>query len=304
MLGVAVDVLGLVVAGDGDDAEVRQRKHGTLCSRSSSKYAYGSSTSEGSLKKSMVVQSLKSLPLPVGSLPAAGAVPRPIAVQSLSDAGQLLSIRPRTWQGVGVASSPPTRRIGAEDSKTRAQLLDAAEALLLDEGYAAVTSRKVAASAGLKPQLVHYYFRTMDDLYVEVFRRAADRNLAHFEDAIAADGSLTNLWRLNADRRGAAFSVEFVALAKHRPAIRTEIARYAERFRAAQIEALSVALAERGVPDEQMPPIAALLLMTGLAQVLALEEVLGVRAGHEETVAFIEQAIARLDRGAGESSSG
>ena len=49
-----------------------------------------------------------------------------------------------------------TRRIGAADSKSRARLLDAAEQLLLDDGYAAVTSRRVAAKAGLKPQLVHY----------------------------------------------------------------------------------------------------------------------------------------------------
>ena len=42
--------------------------------------------------------------------------------------------------------------------------MDAAEQLLLEEGYAAVTSRRVGARAGLKPQLVHYYFRTMDDL--------------------------------------------------------------------------------------------------------------------------------------------
>jgi hypothetical protein len=138
---------------------------------------------------------------------------------------------------------------------------------------------------------------------VEVFRRAAERNLVQFEHAIAADGSLTNLWRLNADRRGAAFSVEFVALAKHRPAIRSEIARYADRFRVAQIEAVGAALAERGVPEEQMPPIAALLLMTGLAQVLALEDVLGVRTGHDETIAFVEQAIERLDRGAAETPS-
>ena len=44
-----------------------------------------------------------------------------------------------------------------------------------DEGYAAVTSRRVAEQAGLKPQLVHYYFRTMDDLFLEMFRRGADR---------------------------------------------------------------------------------------------------------------------------------
>ena len=106
-------------------------------------------------------------------------------------------------------ASPPAAS-ASQDSKTRAQLLDAAERLLLEEGYAAVTSRRVAAKAGLKPQLVHYYFRTMDDLFLEVFRRRADENLARFERAIAEDGSLGNLWRLNADPRGAAFTMEFV----------------------------------------------------------------------------------------------
>ena len=58
------------------------------------------------------------------------------------------------------------RRFGLENSKTRTHLLDAAEQLMREEGYAAVTSRRVAAKAGLKPQLVHYYFRTMDDLFI------------------------------------------------------------------------------------------------------------------------------------------
>src|SRR2546425_3882141 len=131
-----------------------------------------------------------------------------------------LALPAPAWQGVGVATMPSSRRIGAQDSKTRAQLLDAAERLLLEEGYAAVTSRRVAAKAGLKPQLVHYYFRTMDDLFIEVFRRRADRDLAGFERAVAADGSLRNLWRMNTDQRGAAFIIEFVALANHRKAIK------------------------------------------------------------------------------------
>jgi AcrR family transcriptional regulator len=194
---------------------------------------------------------------------------------------------------VAAAASP--RRIGAEDSKTRAQLLDAAELLMAEEGYAAVTSRRLAARAGLKPQLVHYYFRTMDDLFLEAFRRRAEENIARFERAIAEDGSLANLWRLNADPRGAAFSIEFVALANHRKAIRAEIARYAERFRAAQVDAVRVALADRGIDDDQLPPIVALLLMTGVTQVLALEDALGVTAGHDTTIAFIERAIAELE---------
>jgi TetR/AcrR family transcriptional regulator len=198
----------------------------------------------------------------------------------------------------GVTTASPgssSRRIGAPDSKTRSQLVDAAEVLLLEEGYAAVTSRRVAAKAGLKPQLVHYYFRTMDDLFLEVFRRRADRDLAAFERAIEADGSLRNLWRLNADPRGAAFNVEFVALAKHRTAIRDEIARYAERFRTMQLQALADALAAAGIDAGELPPIVALLLMTGLTQVLALEQALGVVAGHDDTVAFIERTIARLE---------
>jgi AcrR family transcriptional regulator len=195
-----------------------------------------------------------------------------------------------------VPAASPSRRIGAADSKTRAQLVDAAERLLLEEGYAAVTSRRVAAAAGLKPQLVHYYFRTMDDLFLEVFRRRADANLARVARAVTQDGSLRALWALNADPRGASFTIEFVALANHRKAIRAEIARYAERYRAVQLEALSAALHAAGVDDDELPPIAALLLMTGLSQILGLEQALGVTAGHDATVAFVERSIAALER--------
>jgi TetR/AcrR family transcriptional regulator len=199
------------------------------------------------------------------------------------------------WQRVGVTPAASSRRIGAVDSKTRVRLVDAAELLLLEEGYAAVTSRRVAARAGLKPQLVHYYFRTMDDLFLEVFRRRAEENLARVEQAIATDGSLRVLWQLNADPRGARFNIEFVALANHRKAIRNEIARYAERFRAAQLEAVTQALTAVGVTDDELPPIVALLVITGLTQVMALEDALGVTTGHDSTRTFIERSIARVD---------
>jgi AcrR family transcriptional regulator len=203
-----------------------------------------------------------------------------------------------------VPAAPSPRRIGAQDSKTRAELLDAAEQLLLEEGYAAVTSRRVAARAGLKPQLVHYYFRTMDDLFLEVFRRRADANIAHFEAAISGNVSLRDLWKLNADPRGAAFTMEFVALGNHRKVIRAEVARYAERFRAAQLEALTAALARLGISEEELPPIVALLMMTGLSQVLTLERTIGLTTGHDATVAFIERAIAELEGQAGTSPRG
>jgi AcrR family transcriptional regulator len=198
-------------------------------------------------------------------------------------------------QGIDVTPAAAPRRIGAEDSKTRARLLDAAELLLLEEGYAAVTSRRVAARAELKPQLVHYYFRTMDDLFLAVFRRRADENVARVEEAIANDGSLRVLWQLNADLHGARFNIEFVALANHRKSIRQEIARYAERFRAAQLEAVTVALRDLDVSDDELPPIVALLMITGLSQVMALEDALGVTSGHDLTRSFIAERLSRID---------
>jgi TetR/AcrR family transcriptional regulator len=200
------------------------------------------------------------------------------------------------WQVVRVAARPTARRIGAPDSKTRARLLDAAEQLLLEEGYAAVTSRRVAAKAGLKPQLVHYYFLTMDDLFTEVFRRRAEENLERFEHAVASDCSLRSLWELNTDPRGTAFMIEFVALANHRKAIRAEIARYAERFRAWQLESIAAALEADRITPDLLPPVVALLLMTGLSQVLSLERALGVTAGHDDTESFVTDLIDRIER--------
>ena len=38
----------------------------------------------------------------------------------------------------------------------------------------------------------------MDDLFLEIFRRRAEENLARVERIIATDGSLRVLWQINA----------------------------------------------------------------------------------------------------------
>ena len=192
-----------------------------------------------------------------------------------------------------------TRRLGAPESKTRVLLLDAAERLLLRDGYAAVTSRRVAAEAGLKPQLIHYYFRTMDDLFLEVYRRRAEQGIERFATAIEVHRSLRTVWRFGTDLRGAAFNIEFVALANHRKAIRDEIARYARRFREMQLDAITAILEDLGVPPDICPPIVVLLAMTGVTQVMALETALGVTTGHRETMDFVDSWIDKGERDLG-----
>jgi TetR/AcrR family transcriptional regulator len=185
--------------------------------------------------------------------------------------------------------------MGAESSKTRAQLIDAAELLLLEEGYPAVTSRRVAARAGLKPQLVHYYFRTMDDLFLEVFRRGAEKNLERQARALASPKPLWALWDFASDPAGVTITMEFTALANRRPAIRDEIANYAEQFRRQQAEALVGVFQTYGIDPEELPPTAVLVLMSSLPRIMVIEDALGVTTGHAETVTLVEHYLTRLE---------
>lgn len=188
-----------------------------------------------------------------------------------------------------------TRRIGAEDSKTRASLLDAAQKLMLEEGYAAVTSRRVAAKAGLKPQLVHYYFRTMDDLFLALLRQGAEQNAERHARALASPHPLRELWEFSTERAGTALWEEFVALANHRKAIREEIASYAEQFRRLQADALSSVLEEYGIDTAEFPPAALLTVITALSRVLVMEKALGITIGHAETLALVERFLVQLE---------
>jgi TetR/AcrR family transcriptional regulator len=192
-----------------------------------------------------------------------------------------------------VVASP--RRLGAPDAKNRTVLIDAAEQLMLEEGYAAVTARRVAARAGLKHQLVHYYFRAMDDLFLAVFRRRAEQGLERQDQALASGQPLRALWQHSTDTRDTTLVMEFMGLANTREAIRSEIARYAERSRVAQVEALARLFAEGRLTSDACSPEVLTVLLTSVSRVMILEQALGMTVGHAETIAFVEQWLRRLE---------
>jgi AcrR family transcriptional regulator len=187
------------------------------------------------------------------------------------------------------------RRIGAPDAKNRGVLLDAAEQLMLEEGYAAVTSRRVAEKAALKPQLVHYYFRTMDDLFLAAFRRRAEEGLEAQARVLQARQPLWALWRFSTDPAATAITSEFIALANHRKALKAEIAYYAEQFREEQRKALSTVLDRYGIDRAEVPALVWSVLMTSISRVLVIEQALGMSAGHAEIVEFVERYLRRLE---------
>lgn len=108
---------------------------------------------------------------------------------------------------------------GPKSERTRAKVLDAALAMLREQGYEATTMRAIAAAAGVSTGNAYYYFPSKDhlvqELYVEVqraHRRAAD-------DVLARGGTLAERLRGVLDAAVDVFTpyhsfgAEFVAVA-------------------------------------------------------------------------------------------
>ncbi len=184
------------------------------------------------------------------------------------------------------------RRAGAESSETRARIVEAAEQVIRDEGYAAASTRRVAQHAGLKPSLVHYYFHTTDDLLLAVFKRGAAQSDAMIDRALASDDPVRALWGFFSDTSRTALTMEFMAMAIHRDAIRLEIVKHSDAMRARQTALFEQLLGER-LADIGAPAGLSLAL-AGIGRALVMETGLGIESGHAETRELVEKWLDQL----------
>ena len=188
-----------------------------------------------------------------------------------------------------------SERPKARDSTTRDTLVDATIQIMIEEGYAAATSRRVAAQAGVKPALVHYYFPTMDELYLAVFRRGAAAYLDHQQKALASDRPLHAFWETLTAPKDTRLLLEFMGLANHRKEIRAEITAWSERWREMQITALNFIVREHDIDTEEFPPAALAVVIAAIGRTLILEEGLGTTGGHDEAVALVHRFLDRFE---------
>jgi AcrR family transcriptional regulator len=182
---------------------------------------------------------------------------------------------------------------GRDGAAKRKLILDATEKLMREEGYAAVSSRRVAELAGLTSPLVHYHFGTMDDLFLALFRRSEEEFLQRQMDALTSDNPVTALWRLSIEPDSDLVS-EFIALAVHRETVRDEIARSNDRSRAIQTPVLAKALRGAGVDTKELPAEVLAFLIAAVSRTLVTEGALGASLGHDAVRAYIEKRIALI----------
>jgi AcrR family transcriptional regulator len=186
------------------------------------------------------------------------------------------------------------RRVGAENSITRALILDATERLIREEGYAAVSTRRVGARAGIKPSLVHYYFTTTDDLLLALSRRGAEESDRMIEAAKRSDDPVRALWRFLVDESRIALALEFMAMANHRKALRAQMGEHVAAMRQCEVEIFERVLGERLAETDGLTPAGLSVVLAGISRVLVMEGGLGVSAGHKDARAFAEQWLDKL----------
>jgi AcrR family transcriptional regulator len=192
------------------------------------------------------------------------------------------------------ASVTSAKRVRRDPADAKELILGTAETIMRDEGYAAVTVRRVAKSAGLSSTLLHYYYPTADDLLVALYRRASGIDLTSLEAALAAQDPISALWAYQTDSNRTVLAAEFLALANHRKAIRNEIARFAEHARSLQARIIAELLTTVDEDTRICSPECLSMLLTSVSRNLIMEAAVGITSGHAEAKQFVANYLEKL----------
>jgi AcrR family transcriptional regulator len=187
-----------------------------------------------------------------------------------------------------VSDAPPrtVARRSAEEA-----LLDAAERLLVDVGYAGITTRRLAEEAGINHGLVHYYFGSIEALLVRTLERFTQGLVARQRALYDADAPFVEKWRtamhylVDEDSTYEKIWLELQALAWNDEELRGRVARVNAEWRAVLMEAFEAPHRELGIPM----PLEALvsLVMTSNLGII-VERLGGIDTGHAELLDWID----------------
>src|SRR5919197_3962904 len=197
---------------------------------------------------------------------------------------------------MGAGTAPPRAREAAQ-----AALLDAAERLLIEEGHAGITTRKVAAEAGVNHGLVHYYFGSIEELLFQAMERYTQRLLDRQRALYAAQIPFIEKWRqamrfIDEDLEAGYPKIwaELHAVAWNRPQFQQRIAQVHLQWREIFGEALAQAKEELSFSATPFSPEAFVALVATFNAGLLLERLIGLDRGHRELLEAMDAWLSSL----------
>jgi AcrR family transcriptional regulator len=193
--------------------------------------------------------------------------------------------------------------ISEQRQQVTARLMDAAERLLYDVGYAGVTTRAVAAEAGVKHGLVHYYFGSMDELLTQTLERFVNQ-LAEALEALYEDPGLSfaDKWRLGSqfwvDEPASRFPkilLELLAMGWNMRSLQPRLTQVHARFRGIFERHFGQALRDYGLDETEFPLKVIVAAVTSFQLGLIVEGLSDVHEGHQELLDWIQRWIDGLE---------
>lgn len=190
-----------------------------------------------------------------------------------------------------------------EGIDSRTALLDAADRLLIERGYGALTVRLVAAEAGVAHGLVRYYFGTLEGLLLEAFRRFTEQLHERQREMYARDIPFIDKWReamrfleeTDRDSGYAKLWLEMQAMSWNRPEIREQLFEVNRGWRTIVGDAISAAMDDYGIDTDEYPVDAVLSLVLTFNIGVQVEAVGGITEGHRELLEMIDRMLVRLE---------
>jgi AcrR family transcriptional regulator len=190
----------------------------------------------------------------------------------------------------------------AARAETEQAFLDAAERLLVSVGYAGVSVRRLAEEAGANHGLVHYYFGSMEELFLRVLERFTGRLIERQKEMYAADVPFIQKWRtamrfLDEDLAAGYPKVwfELQAMAWNHPEMRERVAVVNGQWRAVLTDAFRDAFDEYGLDRTQVPVSAVVSLVMTFNEGIMLERLSGVSQGHRQLLRVIDSWLQELE---------
>jgi AcrR family transcriptional regulator len=192
--------------------------------------------------------------------------------------------------------------ISAARAETEEAFLDAAERLLVSAGYAGVSVRRLAEEAGANHGLVHYYFGSMEELFLRVLERFTGRLIERQKEMYAADVPFIQKWRaamrfLDEDLAAGYPKIwfELQAMAWNHPEMRERVATVNAQWRAVLTDAFRNAFDEYGLDRIEVPVSAVVSLVMTFNEGIMLERLSGVSQGHRQLLRVIDSWLLTLE---------
>lgn len=178
----------------------------------------------------------------------------------------------------------------------------------MDVGYAAITTRKLADEAGVNLGLVHYYFGSMEELFLQVLERFTDQLIARQRAMYASPAPYIEKWReamryLDQDRPYQKIWSELQAIAWNRPEFQARVARVHDAWREAMRPAVAEAVERYRLGDSGFSTEAWVTLIVTVNEGIILERLSGVDRGHSELLAAVDRWLESNERSAGDASA-